>query len=77
MWWKPKDGSNRSSTYTISSFYLQAVGELLAVKGRLKESNQQKMTVQKSTIVEGKMETGPDVKQNDDEIIDPVQVSSC
>jgi hypothetical protein len=35
------------------------------------------MTVQKSKIVEGKMETGPNVKQNDDEIIDPVQVSSC
>jgi hypothetical protein len=35
------------------------------------------MTVQKSTIVEGKLETGPDVKRNDDEIIDPVQVSSC
>ncbi|CAK9209558.1 unnamed protein product [Sphagnum troendelagicum] len=52
----------------------EAVGELLAVKGRLKESNQQKMTVQKSTIVEGKLETGPDVKRNDDEIIDPVQV---
>ncbi|KAH8936336.1 hypothetical protein BDL97_17G080000 [Sphagnum fallax] len=52
----------------------EAVGELLAVKARLKESNQQKMTVQKSTIVEGKLETGPDVKRNDDEIIDPVQV---
>jgi hypothetical protein len=77
MLWKPKDGGNRSNTYTISSFYLQAVGELLAVKRRLKQSNQQKMTVQKSTIVEDKMETGPAVKQNDDEIIDPVQVSLC